>query len=263
MAQKKITELQLISSVDDALLFAADNGTQTYRTSASQIATYIGKSLKWPITSKTTTYTAVVADSRIMVTTASAWTLTLFAASGNAGKILTIKKTSSDANALTIDGNGSETIDGATTIKIWNQNESVSIICDGSNWHVIERINNSRIFVGYVASNQSLTADVTNLPLTSQKDNAGGWGGSSYTVQEAGDYIVIGSFINNSGTGTYYSWINGTGARAMASVSTTAWLGGSVVWPGCVVGDVLSIRNNQSITALGNTGSNVSIRKIS
>lgn len=91
------------------------------------------------IVNKTTTYTAVTTDDVITVTTGSAWTLTLYAASGNAGRVLRIKKTSSDLNALTIDGNASETIDGATTTSINTQYEEVTIVCDGSNWHILSR----------------------------------------------------------------------------------------------------------------------------
>jgi len=91
------------------------------------------------IVTKTTTYTATTADDIITVSTGSAWTLTLYAASGNAGRVLRIKKTSSDLNALTIDGNASETIDGSTTTTINTQYEELAIVCDGSNWHILSR----------------------------------------------------------------------------------------------------------------------------
>ena len=90
------------------------------------------------ITSKTTTYTATTADKIISVTTGSAWTLTMYAASSNAGRTLEVIKTSSDFNALTIDGNSSETINGATTYLLNTQYERVKLLCDGSNWLVIE-----------------------------------------------------------------------------------------------------------------------------
>jgi hypothetical protein len=90
-------------------------------------------------TTQTTTYTATINDDVIFVSSASTWTLTLYAASGNSGKTLTIKKTSSDFNAITIDGNASETIDGQTTTTINTQYECLKLICDGSNWHILER----------------------------------------------------------------------------------------------------------------------------
>jgi len=90
-------------------------------------------------TSKTTTYTATTADDHILAdTSGGAWTLTLYAASTNGGRRLRVTKTTSDSNALTIDGNGAETIDGSTTITLDLQYESVLLYCDGSNW-LIER----------------------------------------------------------------------------------------------------------------------------
>lgn len=92
------------------------------------------------VTSKTTTYTATVSDDLILCNSSGgAFTVTLYAASGNSGKILKIKKTDSSVNAVTIDGNASETIDGALTTTLSTQYEIITIICDGSNWHLVDR----------------------------------------------------------------------------------------------------------------------------
>lgn len=89
------------------------------------------------VTNKTTTYTALTTDATILAdTSGGGWTLTLYAASGNDGAELTVVKTTTDANVLTIDGNASETIDGATTIDLDRGYQSVQLVCDGSNWHV-------------------------------------------------------------------------------------------------------------------------------
>lgn len=69
--------------------------------------------------------------------TSGAITVNLFAASGNAGRRLTIKKTDASANAVTIDGNASETIDGALTLILSLRYEDAVLECDGSNWQVI------------------------------------------------------------------------------------------------------------------------------
>lgn len=91
------------------------------------------------IQTKTGAYTALVTDGYINGSGA-AFTVTLFAASGNAGKTLVIKKTDSSlTNIITIDGNASETIDGATTTTLNTQYESVTLYCDGSNWHILNR----------------------------------------------------------------------------------------------------------------------------
>ncbi len=93
------------------------------------------------VVSKTTTYTATTSDDVILASTAGgAYTITLYASSGNSGKVLRFKKTTSDFSVLTIDGNGSETIDGVTTTTLNTFGEEVTLVCDGSNWFVIARV---------------------------------------------------------------------------------------------------------------------------
>lgn len=41
-------------------------------------------------------------------------------------------------NALTIDPNGSETIDGASTLEINVEDEVVGVVCDGTGWHALK-----------------------------------------------------------------------------------------------------------------------------
>jgi len=92
------------------------------------------------LTAKTTTYIVTTADKLITAdTSGGAWSLTLYAASGNAGRVLEVIKTTSDTNVLTIDGDGTETINGALTIKLNTQYESAKIMCDGSNWFIVDR----------------------------------------------------------------------------------------------------------------------------
>ena len=83
-------------------------------------------------------YTALLTDDTILAdATSGVITVNLPAASGNSGKTYNIKKTDASANAITIDGNASETIDGATTATISTQYQSLTVQCDGSNWHII------------------------------------------------------------------------------------------------------------------------------
>lgn len=86
------------------------------------------------LSSKTGAYTVTTSDD-IIVATSGSWTLTLYAASGNSGKVLRVKNAGS--GVITIDGNASETIDGATTFVMSQQYESIELACDGSNWHVM------------------------------------------------------------------------------------------------------------------------------
>lgn len=87
------------------------------------------------VTSKTSGYTATGSDDVIICNASGgAFTITLPAAASNTGKMLKIIKTGSDFNAITIDGNASETIDGTTTVQISLPGDSIDIVCDGSNW---------------------------------------------------------------------------------------------------------------------------------
>jgi hypothetical protein len=90
--------------------------------------------MKQAYLARTTTYTATTSDYLIDCTTGT-FTVTLFAASGNAGRILIIKN--SGTGTITVDGNGAETIDGATTQTLSTQWSRITIMCDGTNWKII------------------------------------------------------------------------------------------------------------------------------
>lgn len=87
--------------------------------------------------SKTAGYTATGDETIIPCAPAASMTITLPAASTMTGKSLTIIKTDTDlTKTVTIDGNASETINGALTYVLYTQYESVTIKCDGSNWFI-------------------------------------------------------------------------------------------------------------------------------
>jgi hypothetical protein len=70
-------------------------------------------------------------------TSSNAITVNLVAAA-TAGDGYRLDIKSVDAtNNVTIDGSGSETIDGATTAVLTTQYENISLVCDGSNWHIL------------------------------------------------------------------------------------------------------------------------------
>lgn len=66
------------------------------------------------------------------------YTITLPAAASNTGRTYYIKNIDTDGDDITIDGNGSETIDGATTYVLQAYLRNVEIISDGSNWFIID-----------------------------------------------------------------------------------------------------------------------------
>lgn len=75
----------------------------------------------------------------VIVNNAALATIDLPAASGRDGVTYNIKKVSATGGGrnVVIDGNGAETIDGATTFTLNAQHESVTIVSDGSNWWIV------------------------------------------------------------------------------------------------------------------------------
>lgn len=120
----------------------AVTGTSTLTGAVTHGAGFIDKT-----TSLTSNTTLTTAHSTIFASASGgSFTITLPAASGNAGLTYTIYKTDVSAaatgggNTVTIDGNGSETIGGALT-QILASNTGIGIIkiiCDGSNWKIQE-----------------------------------------------------------------------------------------------------------------------------
>lgn len=88
-----------------------------------------------------TTTDSVIASDRnkalLCDATAGIFTLTLLAAAtaGDGFKVVVVKSDST-GNAVTIDGNGGETISGAATYDLTGQGDAVTLICDGTNWFI-------------------------------------------------------------------------------------------------------------------------------
>ena len=83
----------------------------------------------------TTTTTVANTDHTIFANAAGgAFSINLPAAGPNAGRLLAVVKVDSSGNAATLDGNASETINGATTLALTTQWERAMIQSDGSNW---------------------------------------------------------------------------------------------------------------------------------
>jgi len=118
------------------------DGSAYLDTIYAQVRLYAqGSVLHTAIATKTANYTQLSSD-RILLCNAigGAFTITLVAASGFDGLLLTLKKIDASVNAITVDGNASETIDGAETNAEMNaQYDTMTLLCDGSNWHIISK----------------------------------------------------------------------------------------------------------------------------
>ena len=87
-------------------------------------------------------YTVLTSDYYVglsSITVSRTFTLPAAATAGN-GSILVFKDESGSVSGtvkLIIDANASETIDGATTFEMTSAYESISLMCNGSNWFII------------------------------------------------------------------------------------------------------------------------------
>ena len=81
----------------------------------------------------TTTATAVIGRLNVCSGTSANYTVTLPAVSGNSGKYIGFRMAAGLTKLVTLDGDGTETIDGATTRVMWAK-ETALLYCDGSTW---------------------------------------------------------------------------------------------------------------------------------
>ena len=95
--------------------------------------------INYKVTAKTTTATLNIAESGLIsVSAAAGYTILLPTAVNNSGIMYILKKTDANTNLITIDGDGTETIDGALTYTDLNYRYAyVIIISDNANWLII------------------------------------------------------------------------------------------------------------------------------
>ena len=99
----------------------------------------INKSIGFKVTAVTNTdHTADATETMIFVTASTvAVTITLPTAVGATGRFYVIKKVDATATyTVTVDGAGTETIDGELT-QILRPYDAISIVSDGANWQII------------------------------------------------------------------------------------------------------------------------------
>lgn len=160
----------------------------------------------------------------------AAFTLTLPSATSVADKVITIKKTDTSVNLVTVAGLGSQTIDGASTFVLQVKNDSIQVQASGGNWVIVQK-SMGHGFVGAVmitgcsvnfSRQNSAYGDMTNLPT-----------GCTYTVEgralapttaipavrlssvEAGEYVFVyeGLVIRTNATdanGCFFRFSDGT-----------------------------------------------------
>ena len=101
-----------------------------------------GKGIKFSTTTvNAATYDLTTTDYILNVTyttTGAVTSLTLPTSQVVEGRVIVIKDSGGNAsgNNITIDTEGSETIDGSATLVLNSDYEAVNLYCDGTNWHI-------------------------------------------------------------------------------------------------------------------------------
>ena len=129
---------------DDDLFIIDDGGAGTNRKcAASRLKTYVGSSsLSVETDLDLSNGDTVSADDTLIHTGrsgclyASNWTVKL-PENAAEGTIYRIKKICDCSQTVTVEKNGSDTIDGGTSVVLYHQYESVTVVSDGADYHII------------------------------------------------------------------------------------------------------------------------------
>lgn len=183
--------------------------------------------------SVTTITSATTLDNthNVVLCNTGAYTVTLPAAASHTGKVYYIKNIDAESDDITIDGNGSEEIDGATTVVLYVRYDAVRIVSDGTDWHIIadERIPHKCI-LSRDATQAITTSSSTEISFDNEVLDVGGLGatgtGNSVTIQRAGEYTVTADWSFQYGDANNYMrayiYVNGALARMWQSRNVSA-----------------------------------------
>jgi hypothetical protein len=175
---------QLCWSTDSEILYVVKNNALV------TIAT--GAAGDLVVQNKTAAYTVLSTDGVVLGdASGGAFTFTLPTAASISGRLITLMKTDSSANRITIDGNGSETINGDTTRILGAQYSFLRLVSDGTNWLIIG--NGETIAARYTSNaGQAVTSGniVVYEDLLYDTHNAMNTGTGRYTVPASGKYLV-------------------------------------------------------------------------
>jgi len=167
------------------------------------------------VTTKTTTATLTVAEQgTILVSASSAYTITLPTAVGNTGLTYHFKKTDANYNLITLDADGTETInyenaDGVPKLTYPRLNTycaEVTVVSDGTNWQVYdEALGQVPMCRAYLNTNQEdlTTGTFTKILLETELFDVGSnfdTANNKFVCPIPGFYEIIG----------FLSWANGT-----------------------------------------------------
>lgn len=184
----------------------------------------------WQTATKTANYTVVEADrDKLFLVDATSGSLTvalLAAATAGDGFQIAVKKTDSSINTVTIDANGTETIDGNLTLTLSNQNEVAILTSNGTQWYVINSAAaQSTTFVANDATNNNVTNLATFQHTTSGAPAAGIGAGILFNSESADEtpsaFGRLAFVADDVTAGSEDTYLEVQSRRAGAALATT------------------------------------------
>lgn len=201
--------------------------------------------------------TATISRMHTCSGTSADYTVTLPAASGNTGKLIGFRMATGLTKLVTIDGNASETIDGATTRVMW-AGESAILLCDGSNWFKVAGNTIPMATRLTRATDQTGINSATSTPIDMTAQSWGpaamyDSGNSRLKIIRAGKYNVstTARLAATSGSFTYCQLEIGINGTADSGALLPAVLSGSVVRAGFSMAVNLAVNDYVQIILYG------------
>lgn len=181
--------------------------------------------------SVTTTANLTISRMHVCSGTSADYTVTLPAASGNAGKCIGIRMDPALTKLVTVDANSTELIDGFQTRIMW-ANEVAILLCDGAGWSKIAGKTIPMISKLTAGSNQTFAAVTsTKINFTTSSVLTGPAAfqdavNSKVVVKRPGQYEVSSTLTLNNTNATANIWTmylrKGAAAQATAVVPQTS-----------------------------------------
>lgn len=175
------------------------------------------------VSTRTTNTIIAAADARKLIVYSSGTFSQTFTAAATLADGFLLFLRNEGSGVITLDPNGSETIDGATTYAL-KQNQACIVYCDGANFHTI----------GLVAAQAITYAQIQNVSATSRflgRKTAGA--GSTEELSAADAKTILGysltsSDFANQGTTTTVLHGNASGNPSFGAVSLTGDVSGTL-----------------------------------
>jgi len=174
------------------------------------------------IEAKTSAYTVVAADlGKVINCTANTFTVSLTAAStlGAGFNVIIWNTSATSGHAITIDPNGSETIDGLATL-ILRRGEGMQVICDGSNFQTGDK-KTMRGYADNILSTEARPVASGNRSVSlgplSQSTQAESFSAGYYARGTGAYSVAIGGRPTASSTGAIAIGFEASGTAVMAT----------------------------------------------